>query len=144
MATPSLDQIEEKRAAGLSEWRRRYGGKQRECVVCLEEYVDGVSRVMSLPCGHEFHAECITPWLTTRRRTCPICKGDVVRGLGRSPGSSSSSPPQAPYHDEEDSDDVQEQAAVARNDDPAAAQPVSREDEMFEDLESGVGPDRTR
>ena len=59
MAAPSLDQVEEKRAAGLSEWRRRYGGKQRECVVCLEEYVDGVSRVMSLPCGHEFHAECM-------------------------------------------------------------------------------------
>lgn len=59
MASPSLDQIEEKRAAGLAEWRRRYGGKQRECVVCLEEYVDGVSRVMSLPCGHEFHAECM-------------------------------------------------------------------------------------
>ena len=59
MASPSLDQIEEKRAAGLSEWRRRYGGKQKECVVCLEEYVDGVSRVMSLPCGHEFHAECM-------------------------------------------------------------------------------------
>ena len=37
----------------------RYGGKQKECVVCLEEYVDGVSRVMSLPCGHEFHAECM-------------------------------------------------------------------------------------
>lgn len=59
MASPSLEQIEEKRAAGLSEWRRRYGGKQRECVVCLEEYIDGVSRVMSLPCGHEFHAECM-------------------------------------------------------------------------------------
>jgi hypothetical protein len=59
MASPSLEQIEEKRAAGLAEWRRRYGGKQRECVVCLEEYIDGVSRVMSLPCGHEFHAECM-------------------------------------------------------------------------------------
>jgi hypothetical protein len=46
-------------AAALAEWRRRYGGKQRECVVCLEEYIDGVSRVMSLPCGHEFHAECM-------------------------------------------------------------------------------------
>jgi hypothetical protein len=34
-------------------------GRQKECVVCLEEYVDGVSRVMSLPCGHEFHAECM-------------------------------------------------------------------------------------
>ncbi|KAK5109576.1 hypothetical protein LTR62_006927 [Meristemomyces frigidus] len=59
LAPPSLEQIEEKRAAGLAEWRRRYGGKQRECVVCLEEYVDGVSRVMSLPCGHEFHVGCM-------------------------------------------------------------------------------------
>lgn len=55
----SQDQLEEKRAAGLAEWRRRYGGKQRECVVCLEEYIDGVSRVMSLPCGHEFHEGCM-------------------------------------------------------------------------------------
>jgi len=55
----SNDQIEEKKSAGLAEWRRRYGGKQRECVVCLEEYVDGVSRVMSLPCGHEFHEACM-------------------------------------------------------------------------------------
>ncbi|KAL3468552.1 hypothetical protein BJX64DRAFT_8238 [Aspergillus heterothallicus] len=65
-------------------WRRKYTGRQVECVVCLEEYVDGQSQVMSLPCGHEFHAECITPWLTTRRRTCPICKGDVVRSMSQS------------------------------------------------------------
>ncbi|EME86969.1 uncharacterized protein MYCFIDRAFT_86533 [Pseudocercospora fijiensis CIRAD86] len=154
MASPSLEQIEEKRAAGLAEWRRRYGGKQRECVVCLEEYVDGVSRVMSLPCGHEFHAECITPWLTTRRRTCPICKGDVVRSLARHGAASSSTSPSSalqPYHDSEDEDDVQEQAANIVNDDPAAQQPVSREDEAFEDLERGLStpasiaePDRNR
>ncbi|KAL5003675.1 hypothetical protein BDV10DRAFT_153922 [Aspergillus recurvatus] len=65
-------------------WRRKYTGRQVECVVCLEEYIDGQSRVMSLPCGHEFHVECITPWLTTRRRTCPICKGDVVRSMSQS------------------------------------------------------------
>ncbi|KAL4920924.1 hypothetical protein BDW62DRAFT_175555 [Aspergillus aurantiobrunneus] len=70
--------------SGTSTWRRKYTGRQVECVVCLEEYVDGQSRVMSLPCGHEFHAECITPWLTTRRRTCPICKGDVVRSMSQS------------------------------------------------------------
>lgn len=40
-------------------WRKRYTGRQIECVVCLEEYVDGQSRVMSLPCGHEFHADCM-------------------------------------------------------------------------------------
>lgn len=50
---------EEKRETGLAAWRRRYGGRQKECVVCLEEYVDGISRVMSLPCGHEFHADCM-------------------------------------------------------------------------------------
>lgn len=50
---------EEKRESGLAAWRRKYGGRQKECVVCLEEYVDGVSRVMSLPCGHEFHADCM-------------------------------------------------------------------------------------
>lgn len=50
---------EEKRETGLAEWRRRYGGRQRECVVCLDEYVDGISQVMSLPCGHEFHADCM-------------------------------------------------------------------------------------
>lgn len=53
------DREEEKRETGLAEWRRRYGGRQKECVVCLEEYVDGVSQVMSLPCGHEFHVDCM-------------------------------------------------------------------------------------
>ncbi|KAL4819362.1 hypothetical protein BDW67DRAFT_141153 [Aspergillus spinulosporus] len=80
------DQFESRREkSGTSTtWRRKYTGRQIECVVCLEEYIDGQSRVMSLPCGHEFHVECITPWLTTRRRTCPICKGDVVRSMSQS------------------------------------------------------------
>lgn len=39
--------------------KKKYRGRQVECVVCLEEYVDGQSRVMSLPCGHEFHKECM-------------------------------------------------------------------------------------
>jgi len=42
----------------MSQWKK-YMGRQMECVICLEEYVDGVSRVMSLPCGHEFHVECM-------------------------------------------------------------------------------------
>lgn len=55
-AKASLTQ-QEKGAGPLKE--KKYNGKQVECVVCLEEYVDGQSRVMSLPCGHEFHAECM-------------------------------------------------------------------------------------
>ena len=50
---------EHEKTSGISPEWRKYMGRQVECVVCLEEYVDGVSRVMSLPCGHEFHADCM-------------------------------------------------------------------------------------
>ncbi|KAI1370726.1 hypothetical protein F4677DRAFT_437635 [Hypoxylon crocopeplum] len=94
----------EKRSTHTSSQWKKYMGRQVECVVCLEEYVDGVSQVMSLPCGHEFHVDCITPWLITRRRTCPICKGDVVRSLAR---GMPSSPRYEPYQDDSDDDLVQ-------------------------------------
>ena len=58
----SLDKASTKAALARNEKvvpRKRYNGKQIECVVCLEEYVDGQSRVMRLPCGHEFHADCM-------------------------------------------------------------------------------------
>ncbi|KAF3004114.1 hypothetical protein E8E13_004321 [Curvularia kusanoi] len=102
------DREEEKREAGLAEWRRRYGGRQKECVVCLEEYVDGVSQVMSLPCGHEFHVDCITPWLAYLDRP--------------------SSPPSAPRlaDDENVVDALQVQAAETRNESPSASRPLSR------------------
>ncbi|TLS22074.1 uncharacterized protein PpBr36_09397 [Pyricularia pennisetigena] len=109
-----------------SEWRK-YMSRQVECVVCLEEYVDGVSRVMSLPCGHEFHVECITPWLTTRRRTCPICKGDVVRSLAR---GSPTSPRYDPY--DEESDDEGEVLASASDD----SRPTSPSNDI--DVERGI------
>lgn len=36
-----------------------FPSRQVDCVICLEEYVEGVSQVMQLPCGHEFHKECM-------------------------------------------------------------------------------------
>ena len=57
-ATDSLDRATA-RLTLTSSPRKKYSGRQIECVVCLEEYVDGQSRVMSLPCGHEFHADCM-------------------------------------------------------------------------------------
>ncbi|PYH95564.1 PA and RING finger domain protein [Aspergillus ellipticus CBS 707.79] len=102
--SPSRMPLSKKEKSGSTLWRRKYTGRQVECVVCLEEYVDGQSRVMSLPCGHEFHAECITPWLTTRRRTCPICKGDVVRSMPQNKTTDPTDPLiEGSYRDESDS-----------------------------------------
>ncbi|KAF2655051.1 hypothetical protein K491DRAFT_599538 [Lophiostoma macrostomum CBS 122681] len=135
---------EEKREAGLAAWRRRYGGRQRECVVCLEEYEDGVSRVMSLPCGHEFHADCITPWLVTRRRTCPICKGDVVRSLSQSyrdRGLQSPSPTRSARFFEDEADPLQAQAAQTRNDSPSASLPLAIPSASTADLAERLNSD---
>ncbi|KAG8534369.1 uncharacterized protein KY384_001214 [Bacidia gigantensis] len=104
--------------------RKQYRSKQAECVVCLEEYVEGHSRVMSLPCGHEFHAECITPWLTTRRRTCPICKGDVVRSMAQPSSSSSRSPASRGHQSSNNEGEIQTQAAETVNESPTAAIPI--------------------
>ncbi|EKD21550.1 uncharacterized protein L3040_006071 [Drepanopeziza brunnea f. sp. 'multigermtubi'] len=119
-AIPPRAPEHEKNASESSEWKKHMS-KQVECVVCLEEYVDGVSRVMSLPCGHEFHADCITPWLTKRRRTCPICKGDVVRSLAR---GSPAGPRYEPYHDDSD-DDAQVEAAETVDEPSSSALPIA-------------------
>ena len=58
-ASTKVSTAQHEKGPSPSKPRKKYVGKQVECVVCLEEYVDGESRVMSLPCGHEFHAECM-------------------------------------------------------------------------------------
>ncbi|KAJ2841337.1 hypothetical protein J3B02_005926 [Coemansia erecta] len=30
-----------------------------------------------LPCGHNYHIECIDPWLTSKSSLCPLCKYDT-------------------------------------------------------------------
>ncbi|KIN07777.1 hypothetical protein OIDMADRAFT_186690 [Oidiodendron maius Zn] len=132
--SPAGGSQEHEKSSGISPEWKKYMGRQVECVVCLEEYVDGVSRVMSLPCGHEFHAECITPWLITRRRTCPICKGDVVRSLAR---GSPSSPRYEPYIDDSD-DDIPIQASEFVNESSSSALPIPRSMPDEGDLESGL------
>ncbi|KAH7548121.1 hypothetical protein JRO89_XS14G0070400 [Xanthoceras sorbifolium] len=42
------------------------------CTVCLEQVSVG-EIVRSLPCLHQFHANCIDPWLR-QQGTCPVCK----------------------------------------------------------------------
>ncbi|KAJ1664619.1 hypothetical protein IW140_004012 [Coemansia sp. RSA 1813] len=46
------------------------------CIVCIDDFVVG-SRMRILPCGHNYHIECIDPWLTSKSSLCPLCKYDT-------------------------------------------------------------------
>jgi len=41
------------------------------CGVCLMEFCEDED-IKSLPCGHVYHAECISKWLTERSTKCPL------------------------------------------------------------------------
>jgi hypothetical protein len=47
------------------------------CALCIEDYADG-ELLRELHCGHRYHAECVDEWLTTSKRTCPVCNSDAV------------------------------------------------------------------
>jgi Ring finger domain len=45
------------------------------CSICLGEYEENETLVQ-LPCGHDFHEECITSW-TSNHTKCPLCNFDL-------------------------------------------------------------------
>ncbi|KAL3652373.1 hypothetical protein CASFOL_002054 [Castilleja foliolosa] len=49
--------------------------EKEECVICCAEYKNG-SKVTALPCAHQYHYNCITPWLQQNKQ-CPICQKEV-------------------------------------------------------------------
>ena len=51
------------------------GDKDETCCICLEPYAQG-DTITTLRCKHEFHHDCIKPWLQEQQRVCPICKRD--------------------------------------------------------------------
>ncbi|CAL8363617.1 unnamed protein product [Lota lota] len=46
------------------------------CAICLEDFQDGQDlRIIS--CAHEFHRDCVDPWLL-QHRTCPLCMHNIM------------------------------------------------------------------
>lgn len=49
--------------------------ESKKCSVCLGPFDKG-DQLRTLPCLHQFHKDCIDPWLRTKS-ICPICKFSI-------------------------------------------------------------------
>ncbi|KFK41865.1 hypothetical protein AALP_AA2G180900 [Arabis alpina] len=47
-----------------------------QCIICQFEYEEGET-LRILDCDHEFHQECLDPWLTGFQGVCPLCRDTV-------------------------------------------------------------------
>ncbi|XP_032596863.1 protein goliath isoform X2 [Drosophila grimshawi] len=99
------------------------------CAICIESYKPA-DIIRILPCKHEFHKNCIDPWLI-EHRTCPMCKLDVLKFYGyvflgseesileyepdRPPASNSSNPPQTAINIVQEPPQPQVQASALAN-----------------------------
>jgi len=48
----------------------------KECVICLNNFEEN-EKVVTLPCLHIFHSNCVKDWLRKGSPECPICKTTV-------------------------------------------------------------------
>lgn len=58
-------------------------GEEEKCPICLID-LENSEEIRSLPCKHIFHPGCIDTWLV-KNSSCPICKRDVLEGIGAAP-----------------------------------------------------------
>ncbi|KAF7496517.1 E3 ubiquitin-protein ligase [Sarcoptes scabiei] len=52
--------------------------EMNDCTICLDQYQND-QLIMGLPCGHNYHRDCIGEWLTRGNHCCPICRWPSYR-----------------------------------------------------------------
>ena len=51
-----------------------------KCPTCFEPLIsDSKNYIVSTPCGHLFHMNCVQGWLDTGNQTCPQCRGIISK-----------------------------------------------------------------
>ncbi|NXX76572.1 RN215 protein, partial [Urocolius indicus] len=55
---------------------RRWACEIDSCAVCLDQFHKS-QWLRVLPCSHEFHRDCVDPWLLLQQ-TCPLCKHNIL------------------------------------------------------------------
>ncbi|KAF8396802.1 hypothetical protein HHK36_018435 [Tetracentron sinense] len=84
-ASSSAASAEKKQDSAKADGSMKAPEDELTCSVCLEQVNIG-ELIRSLPCLHQYHANCIDPWLR-QQGTCPVCKFRVGSGWQENHGS---------------------------------------------------------
>lgn len=57
--------------------RREIGDEPEKCSICLDVCDPSECQYLRLACGHEFHEDCLAPWIRNEK-TCPMCREEIV------------------------------------------------------------------
>ena len=57
--------------------KRKIGDEPEKCSICLEVCDPSECQYLRLACGHEFHEDCLEPWVHNEK-TCPMCREEIV------------------------------------------------------------------
>ncbi|KAL4749295.1 hypothetical protein BDW72DRAFT_214177 [Aspergillus terricola var. indicus] len=111
-ATSSPGSDTEHRRTGTTETETPTEHPNFSCPICTDDFVKGQD-LRVLPCNHQFHPECIDPWLVNVSGTCPLCRIDL-------------NPPQAEGETENQDGEAGSEGNVATNNQPAEETPTHR------------------
>jgi len=67
--------IENLKKYKINEEKMKEFGIENSCAICKEEFNIG-EEGLSMPCNHNFHRDCIIPWLK-ERNSCPVCRYEL-------------------------------------------------------------------
>ena len=51
-----------------------------KCPTCYEPLIsDSKNYIVTTPCGHLFHTNCVQSWIATGNQTCPQCRSNISK-----------------------------------------------------------------
>ncbi|KAL4913272.1 hypothetical protein BDW62DRAFT_214366 [Aspergillus aurantiobrunneus] len=75
-ATPAPESNNEGRTGATATEATNTDHPNFSCPICTDDFVKGQD-LRVLPCNHQFHPDCIDPWLVNVSGTCPLCRIDL-------------------------------------------------------------------
>ena len=68
-------EVEKLKKLKITEEKLKEFGIENTCAVCKDEFKIGEDCLL-MPCNHQFHDNCIMPWLN-KRNSCPVCRYEL-------------------------------------------------------------------